>query len=753
MSSAREAPFGRLGGRAFAKLVCTDSWRHGLLHRVIAAVIIAWVVQDIRAGRALSKEPADVRASVQTAYDDPSEDWAGWRATVPRTCAPSFTYEVPAGGALPAEDAVRYCLPLLSKDGYVPLSPELMRYSADTLTLDSWSVPDCGLQFGDQLLGVMVSLDGKTSAAYTFSMLGGGDVEQAGRIAWLKNEPGTRKNWFYGDWQGVNQSGALSMRIGPDAVELGNGQRLPILEETSTHIVVQARDGSPATGKIVDSQIHWDICEAECELERMPEYISRPTRSIPWDGIVAIGNATKDQSWWQDPAGDDPTLLFSIDASVRDQDLDNVLARKLQQHAVETGIPLKAMHVDVTKLWIKDRTLELVSYYDYEPPWQSPGADARELFFPLEVYGSWLSHTTEAHDWSGLGEALQKAAEVGGTVSFLVQSVGAEPCFIAPPGEDHVKKIDDSRVHVRAFTSHSARMVTREVSGTPLQHTDPRLQMKTWSYWSSAGYNGDVWIGDANYVDHSHSAIQVSFKVGNGDLREVASLQSCGPASSECGEASNVDIVTDSWMGMKASTVRLPVSELLNRSGTDLSRCVDRCSINVELAFENRLWTTWAMSPWQLLQKGRRGDVSLSIRVSGATHHSSVREVDIAWHSNASMIHTAEHGGAIIGVYVTGEFGSVDPGVFLAHVGALLGVLLFGVTAADVLLERACRQKGGWASAEDDAELGGARCGQLVLEEDGDGSDREWALSQLVLEKTGHSKYDRFTAPPLLPAI
>ncbi|CAK0805373.1 unnamed protein product [Prorocentrum cordatum] len=137
----------------------------------------------------------------------------------------------------------------------------------------------------------------------------------------------------------------------------------------------------------------------------MPEYISRPTRSIPWDGIVAIGNATKDQSWWQDPAGDDPTLLFSIDASVRDQDLDNVLARKLQQHAVETGIPLKAMHVDVTKLWIKDRTLELVSYYDYEPPWQSPGADARELFFPLEVYGSWLSHTTEDGRTTGAGSA------------------------------------------------------------------------------------------------------------------------------------------------------------------------------------------------------------------------------------------------------------------------------------------------------------------------------------------------------------
>jgi hypothetical protein len=56
---------------------------------------------------------------------------------------------VPAAGALPAEEALRYCLPLLSSDGYVPLSPELMRYNADTLTLDSWSVPDCGLQFGD----------------------------------------------------------------------------------------------------------------------------------------------------------------------------------------------------------------------------------------------------------------------------------------------------------------------------------------------------------------------------------------------------------------------------------------------------------------------------------------------------------------------------------------------------------------------------------------------------------------------------
>jgi len=594
------------------------------------------------------------------------------------------------------------------------------------------------LQFGDQLLGVMISLDGETSAPYTFNMLGGGDLEHAGRIAWLKNEAGTRKNWFYGDWQGVNQSGALSMRIGPDAVELGNGQRLEILEEASTHIVVQARDGTLATGKIVDSQLHWDICEAECELERMPEYVSRPTRSIPWDGIVAIGNATSAQTWWQDSVGDDLTLLFSIDASTRDQDLDNVLARKLQQHAVETGIPLKAMHVDITKLWIKDRTLELVSYYDYEPPWQNPGAEARELFFPLEVYGSWLSHSTEVHDWSGLGEALQKAVEAGGAVSFLVQSVGAEPCFIAPPGEDHVKRIDDSSVHVRAFTSHSARMVTPEVSGTPLQHTDPRQQRKTWSYWSSAGYNGDVWIGDANYVDHSHSAIKVSFKVGHGELREVASLESCDSASGECGEASDVDIVTDTWMGMKASTIRLPVPVLLNRSGTDLSRCVDRCSINVELRFENRLWTSWSMSPWKLLHKGRRGEVSLSIRVSGATHHSSVREVDIAWHGNASMIHTAEHGGAIIGVFVTGDFGYADPGFFLAHVGALLGVLVFGVTMSEFLVERALCRKGVRTSTED-----------------GNGSDRECgeSLAQLVLESPGDYKCDRFMAPPLLPAI
>jgi hypothetical protein len=297
-------------------------------------------------------------------------------------------------------------------------------------------------------------------------------------------------------------------------------------------------------------------------------------------------------------------------------------------------------------------------------------------------------------------------------------------------------------------------MVTREVSGTPLQHTDPRLQMKTWSYWSSAGYNGDVWIGDANYVDHSHSAIKVSFKVGHGELREVASLEACSTASGECGEASNVDIVTDTWMGMKASTVRLPVSELLNRSGTDLSRCVDRCSINVELGFENKLWTSWTMSPWQLFQKDRRGEVSLSIKVSGATHHSSVREVDIAWHGNASMIHTAEHGGAIIGIFVTGEFGYADPGFFLAHVGALLGVLVFGVTVSDVLIERVCCRKGDWASTEADAELGGAHRGQHVRE-DGDSSDREWgeSLAQLVLEPPGDSKYDRFTEPPLLPAI
>jgi hypothetical protein len=280
------------------------------------------------------------------------------------------------------------------------------------------------------------------------------------------------------------------------------------------------------------------------------------------------------------------------------------------------------------------------------------------------------------------------------------------------------------------------------------------MQMKTWSYWSSAGYNGNVWIGDANYVDHSHSAIKVSFNVGHGELREVASLESCDPASGECGETSKVSIVTDTWMGMKASTIRLPVSELLNRSGTDLSRCVDRCSINVELAFENRLWTSWAMSPWKLLQKGRRGEVSLSVRVSGATHHSSVREVDIAWHSNASMIHTAEHGGAIIGIFVTGEFGYADPGVFLAHVGALLGVLVFGVTMSEFLIERALCRKGDWTSTEADAELGGVRRGQRALE-DGSGSDREWgeSLAQLVLESPGDSKCDRFMAPPLLPAI
>jgi len=333
------------------------------------------------------------------------------------------------------------------------------------------------------------------------------------------------------------------------------------------------------------------------------------------------------------------------------------------------------------------------------------------------------------------------AAEAGGSVEFLIQSVGAEPCFIAPPGEDHVKQIDDSRVHVRSFTSHSARMVTREVSGTPLQHVDPRMQMKTWSYWSSAGYNGDVWIGDANYVDHSHSAITVNFKVGGGHLDGRTTLETCN-STGECGEASHVGVVTDSWMGMQASSIRLPVSELLNRSGTDLSRCVDRCSVDVELHFENRLWTSWMMSPWEFFKKGRKGDISLSVRVSGGNHQSTVKDIDIAQRGNASMIHTAEHGGAVIGVFVTGEFGYADPGVFLAHVGSLVGVLALGVMLSEFLIERVCLSSKGVYGLEafpaeaDDAELGSHSHGARVSPCE-DGSDQEWHDTRTQLMR-GH---------------
>jgi hypothetical protein len=332
-------------------------------------------------------------------------------------------------------------------------------------------------------------------------------------------------------------------------------------------------------------------------------------------------------------------------------------------------------------------------------------------------------------------------------VSFMVQSVGSEPCFFAPPSEDHVKQIDQSKVHLRSFTSHSARMVTREVSGTPLQHVDTLSQMKTWSYWSSAGYNGDVWIGDSSYVDHSHAAIAVNFKVSGGELNTDATLQTCDATSSDCGEASHVDVVTDSWMGKQASSFRLPVTELLNRSGTDLSKCVDRCSIGVELRFENRLWTSWLMSPWTLLKKGRKGEVSLSVRVSGGNHHSSLKESEIARSGNLSMIHTTEHGGAVIGVYVSGEFGYADPGFFLAHVGALVGVLCFGMAVSDFFVERVCCGKGSMRQLLDsdfslpdvqhDVEFGSAQ------RKSGDSSDPESCVPL----------YEKWSTPPRLPAI
>merc|ERR550525_2238307 len=120
---------------------------------------------------------------------------------------------------------------------------------------------------------------------------------------------------------------------------------------------------------------------------------------------------------------------------------------------------------------------------------------------------------------------------------------------------------------------------------------------------------------------------------------------------------------------MEASYVQLSIMELLNRSHTELSRCIDRCSINLELHFENRLWSEWLMPPWRLLKKTRKGQVSLTIKVSRGNHDSSITETKIVRFSNISMIHTAEHAGALITVSVHGQFGYADAGHFLTHIG------------------------------------------------------------------------------------
>ena len=49
----------------------------------------------------------------------------------------------------------------------------------------------------------------------------------------------------------------------------------------------------------------------------------------------------------------------------------------------------KAMVLQKVVHPLQDRTLDLITYYDYEPPWQKEGADERGLYFPLEVYGNW----------------------------------------------------------------------------------------------------------------------------------------------------------------------------------------------------------------------------------------------------------------------------------------------------------------------------------------------------------------------------
>lgn len=701
-SEARGRSIVDAGASLAHKAACQG--RQGPLQAVVAAAAIAFVAQDILAGRARRQAPVDVKASLQTLQEDAPLDWERWRGTVPRTCAPTFTYLVPAGPALRASEAQKYCAPLLDETGYVGLTPELMRYNADTLTLDGWSGPACGLQFGDQLAGIMFSSgsDLRPDAWLTYEALGG-NATASEKTAWFRSNA-VKRGGFEGSWRGINQSGELSMKIhiADNYVELGNGQQLAIVSHNDTHVVSQARDGTLATGRLVGDddygveQLLWDICESDCELERMPEYYGASTglrQRAP--EVVALGNATKRTTWWQERDSETvdfedmgSRLLFTIDSSTSDQDLDNTIAKRLQEYSVARHIPLDRMHVDITKLWIRDQTLQFESYYAYSPPWQVLGADPRELYFPLEVYGSWERHESWAHDWSGLEAALAEHAARGGYVSFLVHSVGAEPCFFAPPEEDHVSRVDEQQVQLRAFTSHYARMVTKDVSGRPLQGVDSTIQEKTWSLWSSAGYNGDIWLGDANYADHSHSSIEINFKVYGGQMKPEATLQSCDATTQECGEASTATVVTDTWMGMEASSVRISVVELLNRSKIELSNCVDRCSIDVELAFENRLWRSWMASPLKVLSKSWKGEVSLAIRVSRGNSFSSIKETGVVSAGNRSMIHTREHGGAMIRILVTGDFGYADFGYFLAHVGALSGVLVFGLMVVDHLASR-----------------------------------------------------------------
>ncbi|CAK0793940.1 unnamed protein product [Prorocentrum cordatum] len=254
--------------------------RQGLLQAVLATVAVAFVAQDVCAGRARRQAPVDVKASLQTLQDDAPVDWERWRGTVPRTCAPAFTYTVPAGPALRASEAYKHCAPLLDGSGYVGLTPELMRYNADTLTLEGWSVPDCGLQFGDQLAGIMFSNgpDRRLDAWLTYDALGG-NATATEKTAWFRSSSVTLGG-LDGNWRGINQSGELSMKIhlADNYIELGNGQQLAIVSHNETHIVSEARDGMLATGRLVGDQLHWDICEeSDCELERMPEYFGQLT--------------------------------------------------------------------------------------------------------------------------------------------------------------------------------------------------------------------------------------------------------------------------------------------------------------------------------------------------------------------------------------------------------------------------------------------------------------------------------------------
>jgi hypothetical protein len=87
----------------------------------------------------------------------------------------------------------------------------------------------------------------------------------------------------------------------------------------------------------------------------------------------------------------------------------------------------------------------------------------------------------------------------------------------------------------------------------------------------------------------------------------------------------------------------------------------------------------------KMLSKSWKGEVSLAIRVSRGNSFSSIKETSVVSSGDRSMIHTREHGGAMIRIIVTGDFGFADFGYFLAHVGALSGVLVFGLIVVDHL--------------------------------------------------------------------